>query len=186
MPIPTWGIDVAKQVFQLHGVDTRGPVVLTKGLARAKVLPLVAQLPPGLIGMEASGGAHDWAREFTTLGHPVKLMSPQVVRPYVPRQNNDVKDAAGSCEAVSRPQRRFVPLQSGAPQDIQALPRIRERQITARTALVNHIRGLLAEPGIVIPPGVARGRQALPARRADAENGRTWEAREWRGALAAA
>jgi transposase len=105
-------MDVAKHVFQLHGIDKHGTVVLTKRLSRPKVLPCIAQLPPCLIGLEASGGTHDWAREFTTLGHTVKLMSPQLVRPYVQRQKNDANDAAGICEAVSRPQMRFVPIKS--------------------------------------------------------------------------
>lgn len=184
MQITTLGIDVAKHVFQLHGVDKRGHVVLTKRLSRAKVLPFVAQLPTCLIGMEATGGAHYWAREFTKLGHTVKLMSPQFVRPYVQRQKNDANDAAGICEAVSRPQMRFVPIKSVEQQDIQALHRIRERQIKTRTALVNQVRGLLAEYGIVIPQGVAKVRQALPALLEDAENSLTWSAREWLGALA--
>src|ERR671930_230996 len=135
MQITTLGIDVAKHVFQLHGVDKRGHVVLTKRLSRAKVLPFMAQLPPCLIGMEASGGAHDWAREFTKLGHTVKLMSPQFVKPHVQSQKNDPNDAAGICEAVARPRMRGVPVKSVAQQDMQALHRIRERQITARTAL---------------------------------------------------
>ena len=101
MQITTLGIDVAKHLFQLHGVDTHGNVVLTKRLSRAKVQPFIAQLPPCLIGMEASGGTHYWAREFTKLGHTVKLMSPQFVRPYVQRQKNDANDAAGICEAVA-------------------------------------------------------------------------------------
>jgi transposase len=142
MQITTLGIDVAKHVFQLHGVDTHGNVVLTKRLSRAKVLAFIAQLPPCLIGMEASGGTHDWAREFTTLGHTVKLMSPQLVRPYVQRQKNDANDAAGIGEAVGRPQMRFVPIKSVEQQDMQALHRIRERQIKSRTAVVNQLRGL--------------------------------------------
>jgi transposase len=185
MPVTTLGIDLAKNLVQVHGVDQRGHVVLTKRLPRAKVLPFLAQLPPCLIGLEASGGAHYWARELTKLGHMVKLMSPQFVRPYVQRQKNDANDAAGICEAVSRPQMRFVPIKSVEQQDMQALHRIRERQIKARTALVNQIRGLLAEYGIVIPQGVAKVRQALPALLADAENGLSWSAREWLWALAA-
>jgi transposase len=152
---------------------------------RAKVLPLMAQLPPCLIGLEASGGAHDWARELTKLGHTVKVMSPQFVRPYVQRQKNDANDAAGLCEAVSRPQRRFVPIQSVEQQDMQALHRIRERPMKTRTALVNQLRGLLAESGMVIPQGVAKVRQARPALLEDAENGLPWRAREWLWALAA-
>lgn len=184
MQMTTLGIDVAKHVFQFHGVDKHGNVVLTKRLSRAKVLPFIAQLPPCLIGMEASGGTHDWAREFTKLGHTVKLMSPQFVRPYVQRQKNDANDAAGICEAVSRPQMRFVPIKSVEQQDRQALHRIRERQIKTRTAVVNQLRGLLAEYGIVIPQGVARVRQALPMILEAAENGLTWEARAWLQALA--
>ena len=184
MQITTLGLDVAKHVFQLHGVDQRGHVVLTTRLSRAKVLPFLAQLPPCLIGMEASGGAHYWARELTKLGHTVKLMSPQFVRPYVQRQKNDANDAAGICEAVSRPQIRFVSIKSVEQQDLQALHRIRERQIKARTALVNQIRGLLAEYGIVIPQGVAKVRHILPTMLEDAENGLTWDARAWLQALA--
>jgi transposase len=185
MQVTTIGIDLAKSVVHVHGVDARGHVVFRKRLPRKQVLPFLAQLPPCRIGLEASGGAHYWARELTKLGHTVKLMSPQFVRPYVQRQKNDANDAAGLCEAVSRPHMRFVPIKSVEQQDIQALHRIRERQIKARTALVNQIRGLLAEYGIVIPQGVAKVRQALPALLADAENGLTWEAREWLWALAA-
>jgi transposase len=185
MQVTTVGIDLAKNVVQVHGVDRHGHVVLRKRLPRKQVLPFMAQLPPCLIGVEASGGAHYWARELMTLGHTVKLMSPQFVRPYVQRQKNDANDAAGLCEAVSRPHMRFVPVKSVEQQDIQALHRIRERQIKARTALVNQIRGLLAEYGMVIPQGVAKVRQALPVILEDAENGLTWEAREWLGALAA-
>jgi transposase len=181
----TLGIELAKHVLQLHGVDKHGNVVLTKRLSRAKVLPFIAQLPPCLIGIEALGGAHYWARELTKLGHTVKRVSPQFVRPYVQRQKNDANDAAGMCEAVSRPHMRFVPIKSVEQQDMQALHRIRERQIKARTALVNQIRGLLAEYGMVIPQGVAQVRQALPTLLADAENGLTWEARQWLEVLAA-
>src|SRR5499426_4868454 len=161
--VTTLGIDLAKNVVCVHGVDVHGNVVVTKRLARPKVLPFVAQLPPCLIGMEASGGAHYWAREFTQLGHTVKLMPPQFVKPYVQSQKNDPNDAAGICEAVARPRMRGVPVKSVAQQDIQALHRIRERQIKARTALINHIRGLLAEYGIVIAQGVSKVRHALPA-----------------------
>jgi transposase len=142
MQVTTVGIELAKNVVQVHGVDRHGHVVLRTRLPRKQVLPFMAQLPPCLIGVEASGGAHYWARELMTLGHTVKLMSPQFVRPYVQRQKNDANDAAGLCEAVSRPHMRCVPVKSVEQQDIQALHRIRERQIKARTALVNQIRGL--------------------------------------------
>jgi transposase len=149
--VTTLGIDLAKNLMCVHGVDTHGHVVVKKRLSRQKLLPFVAQLPPCLIGMEASGGAHYWARELTKLGHTVKLLSPQFVKPYVQSQKNDPNDAAGICEAVERPRMRGVPVKSVTQQDVQALHRIRERQIKARTALINQIRGLLVEYGIVIP-----------------------------------
>src|SRR4029453_17078818 len=126
-------------------VDTHGHVVVTKRLARQKVVPFVGQLPPCLLGMEASGGAGYWAREFIKLGHTVKLLPPQFVKPYVQSQKNDPNDAAGICAAVERPRIRSVPVKSVPQQDRQALHRIRERQIKARTALLNQIRGLLME-----------------------------------------
>jgi transposase len=183
--VTTVGIDLAKNGVCIHGVDTHGNVVVKKRLARQKVLPFVAQLPPCLVGMEASGGAHYWAREFTKLGHTVKLMSPQFVQPYVQSQKNDPNDAAGICEAVGRPRMRGVPVKSVTQQDVQALHRIRERQIKARTALINQIRGLLAEYGIIIPQRASQVRHKLPFVLEDAENGLTATAREWLQALAA-
>ena len=182
--VTTVGIDIAKNVVCIHGVDARGHVVVKKRLARQKVLPFMAQLPPCLIGMEASGGAHYWAREFTQLGHTVKLMAPQFVTPYVQSQKNDPNDAAGICEAVERPRMRGVPVKSIPQQDVQALHRIRERQITARTALINQIRGLLTAYGIVIPQRASQVRHKLPMVLEDAENGLTATAREWLHALA--
>jgi transposase len=182
--VTTLGIDIAKNVVFVHGVDAHGHVVVTKRLARPKVLPFVAQLPPCLIGMEASGGAHYWAREFTKLGHTVKLMPPQFVKPYVQSQKNDPNDAAGICEAVERPRMRSVPVKSVPQQDMQALHRIRERQIKARTALLNQIRGLLAEYGIVIPQRASQVRHKVPYILEDAENGLTATAREWLQTLA--
>ncbi len=182
--VTTVGIDIAKNVVCIHGVDAHGHVVVKKRLARQKVLPFMAQLPPCLLGMEASGGAHYWAREFTQLGHTVKLMSPQFVKPYVQSQKNDPNDAAGICEAVERPRMRGVPVKSITQQDVQALHRIRERQITARTALINQIRGLLTEYGIVIPQRASQVRHKLPLVLEDAENGLTATAREWLHALA--
>ncbi len=182
--VTTVGIDIAKNVVCIHGVDAHGHVVVKKRLARQKVLPFMAQLPPCLLGMEASGGAHYWAREFTQLGHTVKLMSPQFVKPYVQSQKNDPNDAAGICEAVERPRMRGVPVKSITQQDVQALHRIRERQIKARTALINQIRGLLMEYGIVIPQRASQVRHKLPLVLEDAENGLTATAREWLHALA--
>jgi transposase len=178
------GIDLAKNVVCVHGVDVDGHVVVKKRLARQKVLPFVAQLSPCLIGMEASGSAHYWAREFSQLGHTVKLMPPQFVKPYVQSQKNDPNDAAGICEAVGRPRMRGVPLKSVTQQDVQALHRIRERQIKGRTALINQIRGLLAEYGIGIPQRASQVRPKLPFVLEDAENGLTATARTWLSALA--
>ena len=180
----TIGIDIAKNVVCIHGVDARGHIVVKKRLARQKVLPFMAQLPPCLLGMEASGGAHYWAREFTQLGHTVQLMAPQFVKPYVQSQKNDPNDAAGICEAVERPRMRGVPVKSIPQQDVQALHRIRERQLTARTAFINQIRGLLTEYGIVIPQRASQVRHKLPMVLEDAENGLTATAREWLHALA--
>ena len=153
--VATLGIDAAKNVFHLHGVDAHGKVVLKKRLVRTKVLAFGAGLAPCLVGLEASGSAHYWARELTKLGHTVQLISPQFVKPYIQGNKNDPKDAAGICEAVGRPHMRFVPIKAVDQQDRQALHRIRERQIKGRTALVNPMRGLLAEYGVIIPQGVA-------------------------------
>ena len=183
--VATLGSDAAKNLFQLHGVDAHGKSVLKKRLVRHKVLAFVAGLAPCLIGLEASGSAHYWARELTKLGHTVQLISPQFVKPYVKGNKNDPNDAEAICEAVGRPHMRFVPIKSVDQQDMQALHRIRERQIKARTALVNQIRGLLAEYGVVMPKGVAQVRQKLPFILEDAENGLTMLAREWLQALAA-
>ena len=177
--VTTLGIDPAKNVCQLHGVNARGKTVLQKRLSRNKVLAFIAKLPACLIGMAASGGAHYWARECTTRGHAVKRMAPQYVKPDVQGHKNDDHDAAAICAAVSRPRMRFVPIKSVAPQDMQALPRMRERQSKVRTALVNQIRGLLSEYGMVLPKGVAQVRYTLPFILEDADNGLTWVAREW-------
>src|SRR5262245_27469249 len=158
----TLGIDLAKQVFQLHGVDAHGQVVVQKRVARSKLRATIAQLPACVIGMEACGSAQYWAREFQKLGHTVKLISPQFVKPYVKGNKNDSRDAEAICEAVSRPNMRFVPLKTVESQDIQAIHRMRSRLIKERTALVNQIRGLLAEQGIVIAQGITRLRKQLP------------------------
>jgi transposase len=182
--VTTLGIDLAKNVVCVHGVDGHGNVVVKKRLTRPKVLPFVAQLSPCLIGMEAAGSAHYWARELSQLGHTVKLMPPQFVKPYVQSQKNDPNDAAGICEAVGRPRMRGVPMQAVTQQDVQALHRIRERQIKARTAFMNHIRGLLAAYGSVIPQRASQVRHTLPFVLEDAANGLTATAREWLHALA--
>jgi transposase len=178
MHCTTLGIDLAKQVFQLHGVDAHGHVVMQKRVSRSKLRETIAQLPACVIGMEACGSAQYWARELQQLGHTVKLISPQFVKPYVKGNKNDSRDAEAICEAVSRPHMRFVPLKTVESQDIQALHRMRSRLIKERTALVNQIRGLLAERGIVIAQGISRLRKQLPVIVEDVETTLTPLSRE--------
>jgi transposase len=155
------GIDIAKRVFHAVGMDERGKIVLRKRLSRHDLIPFLAKLPPVRIGMEACGGAHYWARRFREHGHEVKLMAPQFVKPYVKSNKNDSRDAEAIAEAMTRPTMRFVPTKEVDQQDLQALHRVRERLIGARTALVNEVQGLMHEYGIVIPKGVAKFRQAV-------------------------
>jgi transposase len=162
MNIKRVGIDLAKQVFQVHAVDRQEKVVLRKQLRRAQLLAYFKQLSPSLIGMEACSGAHYWARELQKQGHTVKLMAPQFVKPYVKSNKNDANDAEAICEAVGRPNMRFVAIKTLAQQDIQALHRIRSEQVKQRTAKVNQIRGLLAEYGISVGQRVEVLRHALP------------------------
>src|SRR5207253_2992504 len=155
------GIDIAKHVFHAVGVDNTGEIVFRKRLSRHDLMPFMAKLPPTLIGMEACGGAHYWARRFREHGHEVKLMAPQFVKPYVKANKNDMRDAEAIAEAVTRPTMRFVPTKDVDQQDLQALHRVRERLMGERTALVNEVHGLMHEYGIVIPKGVAKFRQAV-------------------------
>ena len=155
------GIDIAKRVLHVMGMDERGKIVLRKRLSRHDLMPFLAKVPPVLIGMEACGGAHDWARRFRKHGHEVKLMAPQCVSPYVKSNKNDTRDAEGISEAVTRPTMRFVPTKDLDQQDIQALHRVRERLIGARTALVNEVHGLLNDYGMVVPKGVSKCRQTV-------------------------
>jgi len=164
------GIDIAKTVFQLHGVDRTGKVVLKKRLQRTRLVEFIANLPKCTIAIEACGGANYWVRRFSAFGHEVKLMSPQFVKPYVKSNKNDFNDAEGICEAASRPNMRFVSPQNIEQQDIQSLHRIRSRLIQERTALVNQTRGLLMEYGIIIPQGIGKVRKLLPEILEDAEN----------------
>jgi transposase len=155
------GIDIAKQVFHVVGMDDSGHVVLRKRLARSALLSFIASLPPLRIGMEACGSAHYWARRFREHGHDVRLISPQFVKAYVKSPKNDARDAEAICEAVTRPTMRFVPIKRVEQQDLQALHRVRERLIKARTALVNEIRGLLSEYGIILPQGLTKFRALI-------------------------
>jgi transposase len=155
------GIDIAKLVFHVVGMDDSGPVVLRKRLARSELLTFIATLPPLRIGMEACGSAHDWARCVREHGHDVRLIAPPFVKASVKSPKNDARDAKAICEAVTRPTMRVVPIKRVEPQDLQALPRIRERLITDRTALVNEIRELLNEDGIVLPQSLAKFRALI-------------------------
>ena len=170
MKITTIGIDLAKNVIQVHGVDERGKTVLKKQLKRNQVAPFFANLPPCRIGMEACGSAHHWARKLESFGHIVKLMAPQFVKPYVKTNKNDVADAEAICEAVSRPNMRFVPIKTLEQQAVLALHRARQGFVKARTAQANQIRGLLAEYGIVIPQGISHIAERLPDILEDGEN----------------
>lgn len=155
MKIAVLGIDLAKNVFALHGVDEHGkPVLVQPSVRREKLLEVVAHLPPCLIGMEACSGAHHWAREFSRFGHTVRLMAPKFVVPYRlsgKRGKNDAADAAAICEAVQRPAMRFVPVKDEAQQAHLTLHRVRQGFVTERTAMINRLRGLLAEFGHVLP-----------------------------------
>src|SRR5215216_7196298 len=137
------GIDIAKQVFHLVGRNEQGTILLRKRLYRAQVMAFIATLPPVLIGMEACGGAHYWARRFREHGHEVKLMAPQFVTPYRKANKNDLRDAEAIAEAVTRPTRRFVPAKAIDQQDLQALHRVRERLMGGRTALIHEVHGLM-------------------------------------------
>jgi transposase len=157
----TVAIDLAKKVFHLVGADTAGKILWRKRLTRHALMPFIAQLPPVLIGIEACGGAHYWARRFREHGHEVKLLAPQFVKPFVKSNKNDMRDAEAIAEAVTRPTMRFVPTKDIDQQDLQALHRVRERLIGERTALINEVHGLLNEYGIVIPKGVSKFHQAV-------------------------
>jgi transposase len=170
MNTTTLGIDLAKNVFQLHGIDSTGKVTMQRKLSRTKLLEFIVKLPPCLIGMEACGGSNYFARKFIEYGHTVKLMSPQFVKPYVKSNKNDRNDAEAICEAVTRPNMRFVAIKSIVQQDLQSLHRIRSNLIQSRTALVNQIRGLLAEYGVIIPKQVQNLRNQLPEILADDKN----------------
>ena len=149
------GIDLAKNVFAVHGVNEAGkPALVKPSVARGKLLELVASLPPCTIGLEACSGAHHWARQFTTHGHTVRLMAPKFVAPYRlsgKQGKNDAADAAAICEAVQRSNMRFVPIKNLAQQGQLGIHRVRQGFIEQRTATINRIRGLLAEFGVVLP-----------------------------------
>src|SRR5579863_9462276 len=149
MQVIRFGIDLAKRVFQVHGVDASGQAVVQRQLRRGQVLKFFSHHPPALIGMEACGSAHYWARELTKLGHEVKLMPAAYVKPYVKRGKNDARDAEACCEAVSRPTMRFVPVKTVAQQCARAVHRARDLLVRQRTQAGNALRGLLYEMGLI-------------------------------------
>ena len=170
MKITTVGIDLAKNVFQVHGVDERGKTMLRKQLKRDQVAAFFVNLPPCLIGMEACGSAHHWARKLQSMGHTVQLMAPQFVKPYVKTNKNDAADAEAICEAVARPNMRFVPVKNVEQQAVLALHKVRQGFVKARTAQANQIRGLLGEFGLIIPQGIGYIATRVPDLIEDASN----------------
>lgn len=170
MQITTVGIDLAKNVFQVHAVDAHGKPVLNKQLKRDQMAAFFANRPPCLIGMQACSGAHHWARKLQAQGHTVRLMAPQFVKPYVKTNKNDAADAQAICEAVGRPTMRFVPIKNTEQQAVLALHRARQAFVKARTAQGNQIRGLLAEFGLVVPQGIGNITARVPELIEDAHN----------------
>ena len=159
--VSTLGIDLAKNTFSVHGVDAQGVVTVRRTISRAKLAELVARLPPCLIGMEACSGAHEWARRFSEAGHTAKLMAPKFVTPYRKSGKNDGNDAEAICEAVGRPNMRFVPIKSVQQQCDLSLHRVRQGFVEERTATLNRVRGLIAEFGYVVPLGTERLRREV-------------------------
>ena len=171
MNISIVGIDIAKNVFQLHAVDNTGKAVIKKRMSRHKLGGYVANLPRCRIVMESCGGANYWARVFKRSGHSVKLISPQFVKPFVKTNKNDANDAQAIVEAASRPSMKFVPIKQVEQQDIQSIHRVRSRVVRNRTALINEIRGLNLEYGITIPLGAAKVRRSLLTARMSSRQG---------------
>lgn len=162
MTVHVLGVDLAKNVFQLHGVDRKGRCVLVRRVRRDLLMNLVAELEPCLIGIEACTGAFYWQRQFEHHGHTVKIIAPQYVKPFVRRQKNDSNDAEAICTAVQQPNMRFVPKKTLEQQDIQALHRARQRLVNHRTALISQMRGLLLDRGITIGVAATRARCMIP------------------------
>lgn len=156
MTVTQIGLDIAKSVFQAHGINADGETVLRRRLARSQLLSFFAKLAPCVIGMEACSSAHHWARELRRLGHEIRLIPPQYVKPYVKRNKTDAADAEAICEAVGRANMRFVPVKTPDQQAVLALHRTRSLLIRQRTAAINAIRGLLSEFGLVAAKGPAR------------------------------
>jgi transposase len=172
------GIDLAKNIFWAHGADRSGRKLFSKKIARKDLLQFTVQLPRCIIAMEACGSSQFWARRFKDQGHEVKLVAAQHVKPFVKSNKNDANDAEAIVEAASRPQMRFVPLKTIEQQDTLSLHRVRERLVRSRTALINEIRGLLSEYGLIIPQGASKVRERLPQLTEDVESTLSIRARE--------
>ncbi len=172
------GIDLAKNIFQVHGVDASGHPCLKRRVGRAQLRDLFAHMQPCTVGIEACGSAHFWARELKKLGHTVKMISPQFVKPFVKGNKTDGNDAEAICEALQRPSMRFVPIKSVEQQDVQSLHRARTRLVNNRTGLVSQMRGILSERGIVFAQSITRARREIPTVIADTANELTPMARE--------
>jgi transposase len=170
MKITTVGIDLAKNIFAVHGVNEHGRTVLKKVLKRNQIAVFFANLPACVIGMEACASAHHWARKLQGMGHTVRLIAPQFVKPYVKTNKNDSADAEAICEAVARPNMRFVPIKNIEQQSVLSLHRVRQGFVRARTAQANQIRGLLGEFGVVVPQGIAQLVHRVPELIEDAGN----------------
>ena len=170
MAIKELGVDLAKNVFQLYGIDEQGECVFERRVRRNGLLGVIAELPACRIGIEACTGAFYWQRQFEALGHEVRIIAPQYVKPFAARQKNDRNDAKAIAMALRQPDMRFVPKKTIAQQDIQSLHRARRRLVNHRTALVSQMRGLLLDRGIAIGVSITRARQALPEIIADLDN----------------
>ena len=178
MNVKLLAIDIAKNIFQLHGADGSGKAVLKKKLRRKELLSFIGNFPICVIAMEACGGSNYWARQFRKFGHEVKLISPQYVKPFVTSNKNDRNDAKAIAEAASRPEMKFVPIKRIEHQDIQNIHSVRQRLIVQRTALSNQIRGILGEYGVCLAQGISRLKMELPMILEDGENELTAQTRE--------
>ena len=174
----TLGIDLAKSIFHLIGMNDQGKIVLRKKLKRKELLPFVAQCPQCLIGIEACSGAHYWGREFEKLGHKVGIMAAKFVAPYRTGDKNDINDAIAICEAVRRPNIWFVPVKTIDQQAVLTLHRVRQGLVAERTSKVNQLRGILSEYGLVMPKGIYSAYKLIPRVLEDANNGLPHLARE--------
>ncbi len=178
MQITRIALDLAKNVIQVHAVDRAGKPVLRKSLKRSQILPFFRDLSPCRVGMEACASAHDWGRRLQAIGHQVELLPPQYVKAFVLGQKNDANDAAAICAAMARPDILRVPVKTVAQQGQQALHRVRQLRMKHRTALINQMRGLMAEYGIAIAQGPGALRKAIPELLEDADNGLSFGFRE--------